>query len=331
MRHFLYIIGFISIVLMISQSAQAACVVKPSGIFSSHHGRGNMVANHPLARGVLIRARWAEIEKTPGQFDFSRIDTQLRQFKDAGKKWSLGVVAGHSSPSWLKEGVGAEYFTLNSRRAGQVSVPYFWNGYVQERLSVLAKALADRYGDDESLAVVYVPQMTSNGIEGHFNGVPYDVLKHGGLSKKRWVEAVRGASRSFASAFPDKPIVVELHEIYGSIEIPSAVIETLEGDPALHDQIGYGVWWLSGKTQYQNKLLDYMAKADIDLYGQLIGKSSQPRRFGDGTLKSALDQAQELGMRYVEAWNYEFENRVEEQAMAAYDRWANETYPSACE
>ena len=194
-------------------------------------------------------------------------------------------------------------------------------------LDVLAQALGRKYNDDESLALVYVPQMTANGSEGHFNGTPYQSLRDQGFTSARWVTASTTASRMFAKAFSKKPIAFEVHEMVGDAAIPKQIMDELWADKTLDHRVGVGVWWLSGKEKYQSKLLKVLKQYPGDIYAQVIGRSDQTRRFANGDYSTVFKQAQELGIRYIEVWEYELKNDDLKEQIKAFNEWAAVKYP----
>jgi hypothetical protein len=71
----------------------------------------------------------------------------------------------------------------------------------------------------------YVPQMTSNGIDDHFNGVTNDTLiqtaKHRSCLEQLFedllVDAALIATMSMAIAFNNKAIGCEMHKVIGRV------------------------------------------------------------------------------------------------------------------
>lgn len=312
---------FIGLLLSFSNTGYAAmnCSSETTGMFASAIGRGDHVLTDPAVQGVLVRSEWKRIEPEPGVFDFSSIDRQVERIRKAKKAWSLAVLAGPHSPQWLKRNPYSAA-AFHSPRFGQVEIPLFWDDGVLERVDRLAKALAERYADDKSLAIVYIPQMTMNGVEGHFNGISNKHLKSIGLTKQNWVDAVHKTALSFAKYFTSKEIVIELHEINRSIDIPRAIVNSFSSAEKLRNKIGFGVWWLSGKTQYQGALLDFLKfEVSAPLYAQLIGHSGQSHRFKDGSIETAFAQARDMNICYIEAWNYEFENKTSDDLFKRFN------------
>jgi hypothetical protein len=237
------------------------------------------------------------------------------------------------TPTWMVSELNIETFS-SSFRGRATEMPKYWDPIVQERLALLMQALADGYKEDERLKLVYVPQMTSNGIEGHFNGVPHTtLLAAAGLDSgeedefgESWTGAALATIRSTVAAFDNKAVAFQVHELLGSADIPEKIMKSILDDPELKDQVGIGMWWISGKTDYQPDLVRAIAKFPGDVYGQVIGRSDQSHRFPDGDYAAVFEQAENIGMRYIEPWNYEFENHTHDDLLEAFNRYCEEQY-----
>lgn len=350
----------IFVIVALGLNGRAEQIDKPWGCYSSM--LTERAVDHPELRGGLVRTSWAKLEPEPGLFDFSAIDQQLQMLPE-GKNWSLAVYAGWTSveagpvdelqrtvnrpqrsrrpmaahtPQWMVSKMDIETFDCQFR--GQpVKMPKYWDPVVQERLGMLMQTLAEKYKTDDRLKLVYVPQMTGNGIEGHFNGVPHHaLLAAAGLDAGEeekfgaiWTEAALSAIRSATRAFDNKAVAFEVHELLGSCDIPEKIMAEIIGDPALKNQVGIGMWWISGKSSYQPDLIKALEKFPGDLYGQVIGRSDQAHRFPEGNYSAVFTQAEQLGMRYIEAWNYEFERHTHDQLLEAFNRYCREHYSKA--
>lgn len=350
----------LSLILAYTVSIYSAEISKPTGCFTSTLTE-QAIAN-PSSQGGLIRTTWAKIEPSPGTFDFSSIEKSLRLLPK-NKQWSLAIHGGwssidasqtvqvprsssdpmqqrkpdeHMSPPWLITEYGAVTFPLRFR-GYVVNMPKYWDTSVQRRLASMLQAVAAKYKTDERLKLVYVPQMTSNGIEGHFNGVPVEtLLRAAGLSAGQenkfgllWTQAALTAIRATTSAFDNKAVAFEVHELLDSADIPIRIIKEIQADPELKNQVGIGMWWLSGKTDYQPDLLQALEKFPGDLYGQVIGRSDQTYRFPNGAYGNVFSQAKKLGMRYIEPWNYEFEKNTCNAQMDDFNRYTQETFATS--
>jgi hypothetical protein len=309
---------------------------KPIGIFSSADARGTGIYTNPNLRGVLIRESWAAIEPSPGVFDFSSITPQINNAKAHGQSWSLGILGGgQGHPSWLINSLGAPYIEFVFRGTPGYKLPLFWDQTVQERLRILADALGKQYNNDTSLKLVYITQMTSNGMEGHLQGVNMEILKNAGYTDDKWVEAGKQTAKNFAHAFPNKALAFEVHDVNDNADVPSRIINDLWNDSELDQRVGAAMWWLSGRTTYQAELLEVLEEYPGDIYGQVIAYSGDPNRqneFGDGGFASVFPQAKELGIRYIEVWEKELKdgpgtaNGAWDPTFADFNEWADATF-----
>jgi len=277
---------------------------KSRQIFSSSGSTDESIMAQPHLKGVLVRVFWKDLETSPGVYNWSLIDNQLVLAKRFNKEWSLAVLAGSFSPYWLYSNpFNAPYMNLTFR-SNPVKVPLIQSNPLQQRLKSLINALAARYRDDPLLKLIYSPQMTLNGIEGHFNGIGDSTLISQNFSIQDWISYSLEDLRYLASAFPNKKVAIELHEIMGSSMVARSIADSiLDGEKK---QIGLAIWWLSGKTDYQNDLLDLFknfTKSNGSVYAQLIDESANAQSFYLNDFGSSFSQAKELGINYIEVWN----------------------------
>lgn len=278
---------------ILALASPVLAIDKPRGTFSSSGASSSGIYANPNLRGVLIRANWSAIEPTPGSFTFTSIATQVANAKANGKPWSLAIAGGGTgSPAWLTDpvasgGLGAPFITYSFRGVPGYKLPLFWDSIVQDRLAQLASALAAQYNSDSDLKLVYVTQMTANGIEGHLQGVDMNLLIAAGDDRDgdsdvdaadfqiNWIEASKQASRSHALAFTNKAIAFEVHDVNNTATIPEIIINDLWNDPTLGQRVGAAMWWISGKNSYQPALITVLSNFPGDIYGQVIGKSGE--------------------------------------------------------
>ncbi|HEY6843804.1 MAG TPA: beta-galactosidase, partial [Thermoanaerobaculia bacterium] len=58
--------------------------------------------------GIVLVIGWDAIEPAMGQYDFSALDTWMREAAQSGKKVDLTITAGSATPSWLFQNAGAK-------------------------------------------------------------------------------------------------------------------------------------------------------------------------------------------------------------------------------
>lgn len=284
----------------------SATIVRPGGVFSSGGGTSTSVLTHAETRGVLVRAYWKDIEATEGSFNFTAIDNQINSIKSKGKKYSLGILAGGiGSPDWLITQRNAPYFNYSFRGA-PYKLPLIWDNTVLSYLGKLAVKLAEKYGADTALLLVYIPQMTANGIEGHLNGVDKTAFAAAGYTETRWIDASVQNAKAFASAFSGKALAFEVHDLFSSAAPASSIINTLWSDNTLAHRVGAAMWWISGSDTYQPDLITVLQHFPGDLYCQVIDRSDNTGSFPGGDYSKVFAQAKNLRARYIEPWDYEF-------------------------
>ncbi|QDS94241.1 hypothetical protein FF011L_30200 [Roseimaritima multifibrata] len=343
------LLSLLLIAIFLASDGFGKDVDKPIGTYASTITPRAVQNKH--MNGGLVRVTWSEIEPAPGRFDFTRIEDQVRLLKPT-MNWTLAIHGGWTSteasadsktpsrlsrrrrgsqslsPGWLVSDLHAETFAM-AFRGNPVQMPKYWDPIVQKRLREMLLAVGAKYGKDPRLKLVYVPQMTSNGLEGHFNGVPdQTLLQAAGINSRDknaerrfgdvWIKASAEATQSVLKAFPDKAVAFEVHELFRSPQIPARIISEFQ-KPEYDNRVGIAMWWISGKTSYQGNLITLLKDYQGDLYGQVIGRSSQQDRFGGGDYTTVFKQAKELGMRYIEAWNYEFENHTCDEILEEFN------------
>lgn len=299
--------------------------MRPIGAYASllsGSNTNNPIINHGHAKGALIRTTWNSLEPNDDQFDFSSIDQKIAIINDnRGDQeffYTLAISAGCGSPQspgypkWMDNRDDIEKWTIKFRNYTCSSMPKGWDDNYLSELKELATALSNKYKSDTNLKLIYVPQATGNGIEGHFNGNfnpsnknDWSPLTSQGLSKETWKYAMKESALIFAQAFNDRAIGLELHTIIGRSDIPLEALNELYDDPRTGKRVGAAMWWLFGKDE-DLELARGMRDFRGDVYGQVGANSTQPTRIGDCDYTTPLDMAIDMGMRYIEPWDREF-------------------------
>ena len=319
-------IYFVLILILFSNSIFSQVIVKPVGCFAGTNGTHPDVLSHPEARGVLVVERWSEVEPFPGVYDFSALNSKINTITGAGKKYSLAIATGaFGSPDWLIDSLNVSYHSFQYQNQTW-RLPLWWDINCKEKLSDLIVQLGNQYASDTMLSHIYVSQMTVNGVEGHLNGVNMAAFTADGFTDQKWITSAKETSYEFAQAFPDKPIVFEIHEINQDTIIPATIINDLTNDNSLCNRIGLGMWWISGKTSYQTALIDFIKNYQGDKYAQVIGRSDQLHRFQDSLYSTVFTQAKDLNIRYIEPWPYEFQHNTHDSLLHDFNVWADANF-----
>ncbi len=328
------LLPFILSILAVGLLQAQVTVFKPIGCSASiGPGVSNTVLQHADSRYHLLTLKWADIEPTPGTFSLTALKNLINTVKASGKKYALAINAGGpGSPSWLISTYSVSYMPYTFQTT-PYNLPLWWDNVSLTRMKMLADTLGARFNSDTSLALVYVPQMSANGNEGHLNGINMTTFYSYGFTQSNWINSAKQTAKNFALAFPNKAIAFEVHDIDGTHTVPATIINDLYADTTLCHRIGAATWWLSGKTTYQTNLLNYLQAFQGDKYAQMIAKSSQPERFKDSTIATAFAQAKQLGIRYIEPWLYEYQNNTINNLLQNFNAWGDSAfvyYNTAC-
>lgn len=318
--------SLVLLLVLFSTSIYSQQIVKPVGCFAGTNGTQSPVLAHSESRGVLLTEKWSDIEQSPGVYDFTALNNKINTVTSAGKKYSLAISAGaFGSPAWLIDSLNVDYHSFQYQNQTW-RLPLWWDTVGMQELSDLITQIGNQYASDTNLSHVYVSQMTVNGIEGHLNGVNMTAFAADGFTNQRWITSAKNTAYEFADAFPDKPIVFEVHEINQDTILPATILNALTNDPSLCNRVGLGMWWISGKTTYQPDLIDFIANYQGDKYAQVIGRSDQLHRFEDSLYSSVFTQAKELNIRYIEPWPYEFRFNTHDSLLHDFNAWADTTF-----
>ena len=314
------------VITLLSNSIFSQVVVKPIGCFAGTNGTNPSVLSHADVRGVLVTEKWADIEQSPGVYNFTALDNKINTVKAAGLKYSLAIPAGaFGSPDWLIDSLNASYHSFQYQNQTW-RLPLWWDAICNQKLTDLITQIGNQYALDSMLSHVYVSQMTVNGVEGHLNGINMSAFATDGFTDQLWITAAKSTTNTFANAFPNKPIVFEIHEINQDTIVPATIINDLTNDPNLCNRVGLGMWWISGKTTYQTNLIDFIYNFHGDKYAQVIGRSDQPQRFKDSLYSSVFTQAKYLGIRYIEPWPYEFQHQTNDSLIQDFNIWTDANF-----
>lgn len=298
-------------------------VPKPSGIFSSSGSGTTAVLNNTAVRGVLVRAAWKDIEPTEGNFNFTSLDIQINNLKAKGKKFSLAVNAGGvGSADWLITQKNVPYFDYLFRGL-PYKLPLIWNDTVLAYMGKFAEKLAEKYNNDTSLLLVYIPQMTANGNEGHLNGFNQTAFVTAGYSESKWIDASIKNAKNFALAFNKKALAFEVHDLFNSSTPASSILNSLWADNTLNHRVGAAMWWISGKEDYQPNLITVLKNFPGDIYCQLIGRSDETTRFPPEGYQKVFEQAKLIRARYIEPWEYEFGIHTWDSVFTDFNQYAD--------
>jgi hypothetical protein len=186
-------------------------------------------------------------------------------------------------------------------------MPTPWDTDYLTALRELMTAIANVYGNDPDLQMVYVPMISPNGIEGSWTEQTTPSWSSFGYTEQRHANGILEAIGIVTDTFPGKAVAVELHQINNSTTVPEIVIAGMD-----KTRVGIAAWWL-GQGTYQPNLQEVFRQFSGAKIGQIIAaQANEPdpdkgfRLTGyDGQpwgLEGVYQMAQNMGISYVEPW-----------------------------
>lgn len=159
--------------------------------------------DNPSIVGVAIRVAWAEIEQSPGQFNWSYLDEAIRIAGAKKKLVAISVIAGIYSPDWVFG--SAKILQLTGRDAKhRNTMPAPWDSNYLTAWRAFVEVFGQRY--DGNPVIGYVTA-TGPGRAEECHVVD-DPLDAGQFDSSRWVAAAKEIIEYYNAAFKKTPWVL---------------------------------------------------------------------------------------------------------------------------
>jgi hypothetical protein len=186
---------------------------------------------NPNLSGICLHIPWAQIEKEPGQPDFSSIDKTVAVFRSVGMKYQLCLKPGAYTPkSVYAEGAKAfETRVRNPHRADvghAVQIPVPWDPIYMRNFSRIIDQLGERYARDPLCVSVVLTCANFMSAEMHLPKTPSDLTRWQALGdyEARLLEVYKKFTDKWATAFPRQD--VSLH-ISKTLDLPPSFVERI--------------------------------------------------------------------------------------------------------
>jgi hypothetical protein len=128
------------------------------------------ILSNPNIDGIAIRIGWNKLEPTDGTFNWTAVDSMITQASSHGKKASISVLAGSSSPQWLYSEGAPTYKWIWDRAWGPslctvVTMPLPWDPIFQEKWSNFIAAFGAKYNSNPAVSHVKLTGINSDTAE----------------------------------------------------------------------------------------------------------------------------------------------------------------------
>ena len=165
------------------------------------------VLSDPWVDGISIRQAWKKLERAPGVYDWSFLDSEVARAGKAGKFVLLRVLSeGPGIPTWALDGTQTfRYRDVNKfhpERAGLMAV--YWDRTYLEREKALIQALGQRYSGNSAVRVVAAICASSHSGDWSVPHTPADIANwHAvGYTPEKMVDVCKQIIDATMESFP---------------------------------------------------------------------------------------------------------------------------------
>jgi hypothetical protein len=175
-----------------------------AGFFTNCKNEKIDIDRFPFIKGAADRVKWADIETSPEEYDWSKMDSQIRNAL-AGKYYYYFVLwTGPHSPEWIYEQGVPKVAVKGSK--GKDFFPYYLDqnyiNYFHRFIGKLADHIASLPEKERNVFAFIQPAFGSTGDRQLYKGSPIDQKYK--ISPQQYLEFCSGATKQFYLAF-DKP------------------------------------------------------------------------------------------------------------------------------
>lgn len=252
------------------------------------------------SNGVAIRTQWDKLEPTEGQRDFAFLDKAFVLAGQYGKKISIIVTAGVTTPKWVYDS-GASRMVVTAESGVDLPMPLIWDSVFQAKWGATIKALGDRYGSKPELAYVVMGGI-GRRAESYFVTTTKDQATFnslGGLPK--WKSGAEWIVDTYMASFPNGNMILD-----GGSPTPTDAGQTALSDVCSYAIGKYGKWFgfksdgLSsgyGTNQFGAKEVKLLSPNAV------VGfQFALPVKGDTAAMQSALTAAETLKAHFVEVY-----------------------------
>lgn len=214
---------FISLIGVCSSTIKAAPPPSAFGVWSREGGDAD-VKESPFVRGAAAGGTWAEMEKKPGVYDWSRMDQAVEQAHRDKTFLFLSFEVGPDSPGWIYEKGVPKVVTDDTLHKGKFPFyPYYlspqYKLYFQRFITEAAKHIRS-YPVEKQKRIAFIQVKTGcTGDETPYKGEARDKQYSLPKSSREWDDFRIETFALYASLFDKvKPKITLLFNALGSDE-----------------------------------------------------------------------------------------------------------------
>ena len=175
-----------------------------AGFFANSKDEMIDTARFPFVKGQADRIKWADLEPKPGVYDWSSLDSHIRNAVEGNYYYYFVLWTGPHAPEWIYE-QGVPKVAVSGGK-GKDYFPYYLDPnyikYFHRFIGKLADHIASLPEADRKAFAFIQPAFGSTGDRQLYKGTPKDPRYN--ISAEEYLEFCRGATKRFYEAF-DKP------------------------------------------------------------------------------------------------------------------------------
>jgi hypothetical protein len=155
----------------------------------------------PFIKGAADRVKWADIETSPEEYDWSKMDSQIRKALEGKYFYYFVLWTGPHSPEWIYE-QGVPKVAVKGGK-GKDFFPYYLDqnyiNYFHRFIGKLADHIASLPEKERKVFAFIQPAFGSTGDKQLYKGSPIDQKYK--ISPQQYLEFCSGATKHFYEAF----------------------------------------------------------------------------------------------------------------------------------
>ena len=175
-----------------------------AGFFTNCKSEKIDTERFPFIKGAADRVKWADIETSPEVYDWSKMDSQIRNAVKGKYFYYFVLWTGPHSPEWIYEQGVPKVAVKGSK--GKDFFPYYLDqnyiNYFNRLIFKLADHIASLTEEERNVFAFIQPAFGSTGDRQLYKGTPVDQKYK--ISAQQYLEFCSGATKRFYEAF-NKP------------------------------------------------------------------------------------------------------------------------------
>ncbi len=174
-------------------------LVPPIGVYAVWHGTRQDVFEPTAVVGGQVWAQWADVEPTPGHYDFTLLERRFAAVRRSGRRATVQINA-NLHPDWLFEQVPFLPVALRGVKSPRGTPMYWHPAYLAAQLALI-DALGDWIAEHPDREAVSAVRLSFNGVGTEGLGIPADYRQASAWQRPPGVNAGSDWSPALAQAY----------------------------------------------------------------------------------------------------------------------------------